>query len=696
MMIRRRLLTFILAVLAASCRRETVEETFEAAPVILISIDTLRADHLPVYGYRSVATPAIDALAADGTLFEHAWSHCPMTLPSHLSMLTGLLPPEHGVRNNLGFRFDATRHPSLPLLLKAKGYSTGAAISSYVLRGETGMRAMFDRYDDAIDPKPGADFSEYQRSGSLTAGIASDWIAEQGQSPFFYFLHLYEPHVPYAPPEPFRSRYASRPYDGEIAAADAILGSFIAALKQHGIYDRAVIILTSDHGEGLGDHGEQQHSILLYQEAIRVPLIVKLPHSRRAGQRVTRPAGLADIAPTVARLTGITLPPTAHSVGLFEAAPADRTIYSETIYPYIQLGWSDLRSAINNRFHYIDGPRPELYDIHKDPRETTNVVQRERRMASALRKQLAPFPRADKVETDIDPEVAARLASLGYIGNARVRADPRSLPNPREVIGVLDQMQRGFALAAAGRLEPATVALRAIVRQHPRLVDVWIRLAEVETAGGNLDAAIRAYRTAIEASPIFSSDVIASLADVQLQAGKIAEAEASANLAMSGSPDKAAPVLVRAALARKDVPAAERLVRDQLTRDNSPANFVLLAEVLKTRGDLEGAMAMLNTAGQRSTGNQQGLFGANALRGEIFALTERPQDAIAAYEDEITAFPGNRAAYARLAVVYFLSGNQKAVDRTMKRLVAANPGARPLAVRTYETFGQNAKAAAYR
>src|SRR5258706_16119 len=357
---RRCLLPLLLPFAVACGRHEPPSPRYERAPVILISVDTLRSDPLPAYGYRGVETPAIDALARDGMLFEHAYSHCPMTLPSHLSMLTGLTPVEHGVRNNLGFRFDAGKTASLPRVLKAHGYATGAAVSSYVLRGDTGLRDAFDYYEDSVNPPPGASFADHQRSGATTTALAEQWIGAHAAQPFFFFLHLYEPHVPYEPPEPYRSRYANR-YDGEIATADAIVGNFVQFLKAKGIYDRAIVVFTSDHGEGLGDHGELQHSILLYREAIQVPLVVKLPASARHGERVSAPAGLIDIARTIAELTGVELKtPSAASL---LSLPPSRDIYSETIYPYVQLGWSDLKSVVNERSHYIDSSRPELYAL---------------------------------------------------------------------------------------------------------------------------------------------------------------------------------------------------------------------------------------------------------------------------------------------------------------------------------------------
>jgi len=257
---------------------------FPNAPVVLISIDTLRADRLPAYGYTKVDTPYLDRFRKDAWLFENAYSPCPMTFPSHVTMLAGLLPQEHGVRNNVGYVFDGSVHPTLPSLLKAHGYATGAAVSSYVLRADTGLAWLFDDYEDSLNPRPGSPFVDYQRSGYTTAAFARDWVEHHKDAPFFFFFHIYEPHLPYEPAEPFRSRYGAT-YDSEVATADDVVGRFLEDLKKLGVYDRAVVIVTSDHGEGLGDHGEEQHSILLYLEAIKVPLMLKLPRRWARGAR---------------------------------------------------------------------------------------------------------------------------------------------------------------------------------------------------------------------------------------------------------------------------------------------------------------------------------------------------------------------------------------------------------------------------
>lgn len=310
---------FALAVLpvVVACRGEgSGVRVPDGTPIVLISIDTLRSDRLPVYGYDEIETPALDALARDGVLFTRAYSHTPLTLPSHVSILTGLLPPEHGVRDNIGYPFDAEAPPYLPALLKQHGYSTGAAVSAFVLRGSTGLNSAFDHYEDRIGVVSGKDLGSLQRPGEETLERALSWLGGVADQPFFLFFHIYEPHSPYEPPEPWASRYRS-PYDGEVAAADAVIGRLVAALQQMGIYDRCLLILLSDHGEGLMDHGEQEHEVLLYRELLQVPLLVKLPGEQRRGTRVGRPVQLIDVVPTVLELLGAEKPGRLNGSSLF-------------------------------------------------------------------------------------------------------------------------------------------------------------------------------------------------------------------------------------------------------------------------------------------------------------------------------------------------------------------------------------------
>src|SRR5450759_104200 len=263
-------------------RRAHVGPRFERAPVILISVDTLRSDRLPMYGYGKVETPALDALRSDGILFERAYSHIPLTLPAHVSLFTGLEPGQHGVLDNAGFRLDPAI-PCLAELLKKAGYATGGAISAIVLNSQSGISRGFDFWDERVGSKRRTSMLDFvQRPGKETSDLLLGWLRHEASHPLFAFLHIYEPHAPYEAPEPYRSRYGDA-YDGEVAYSDAIVGGFLAEPKKIGLYDKAMIFFLSDHGEGLGDHGEMQHGIFLYRESIQIPLLIKLPGGALAG-----------------------------------------------------------------------------------------------------------------------------------------------------------------------------------------------------------------------------------------------------------------------------------------------------------------------------------------------------------------------------------------------------------------------------
>lgn len=704
MSFRTCLTTAFLALTLVHCHRTREAEhlgPFPGAPVIVISIDTLRADHLPSYGYKGVATPSIDRLATDGVLFEHVYSQCPLTLPSHVAALTGLLPTTNGVRNNLGFRYDAAKFVSLPQVLRQQGYATGGAVSSFVLRGDTGLREAFEWYDDNVEERPGVTQSEFQRSGYATAASASKWLGSLGSHSrsFFLLLHLYEPHAPYSPPEPFRSRF-SNPYDGEIATADDIVGGFLATLERFNLYDRSIIVLMSDHGEGLGDHGEQQHGALLYNEEIHVPFIVKLPGNARAGSRVSSNGALVDLPATIESLLGLR-PRKTDGVDMFGPLTPERPIYSETIYPYLQLGWSDLRSLVSARLHYIHSPsRSEMYDLIKDPAERSDVIQEHRREAVRMRQLIAEFPPPTTGSTTIDPETSAKLAALGYVGSVRAAADDASRPNPRDVIGTIDETREAFRLVDEGNLQEGMSRLRALVARNPRLVDVWIRLAEVNLDAGRPEEAIQDYRQAIAAAGPFGGDILIDLAHVLLQVGRLDDAEKTARLAMGSNPRKASALLVRIKGTRGDLAGAEALARELASGSSStPADLELLAEVKVARGDLSGALNLLNDAEHRGGTHGQAMpFGLQALRGEILARTGRRNEAIDAYEKEIAAFPRNMSAYSMLAIVYVEAGRQNDAERTLERLVRANPSSASyeLAAQTMQRVGQTAAAREWR
>ena len=695
------------ALLATACGRATSPGhdaspgRFPGAPVILISVDTLRADRLPAYGYRNVETPHIDGLRRDSVLFERVYSHCPMTLPSHASMFTGSLPTEHGVRNNIGYRFEGERLRTLAEELRERGYAAGAAVSSYVLRSDTGIDDGFEFYEDSIAVATAGATSEHQRPGGETLKHALAWIQGHREQPFFFFLHLYEPHAPYEPPEPFKSRYPDA-YDGEIAAADAIVGELVRSLKASGLYDSAIIIFTSDHGEGLLDHGEDQHGILLYREALWVPLLVKLPGSHQADS-ISRPTPLAHLFGTVLRLVGIDLP--SRPASWFDAGGEARPIYSETLYPRIHLGWSELRSLIDGRYHYIEGPSPELYDLERDPGEARNLITSERRAASRLRQEMQTYPATAAMIDDIgeiDPEEARKLAALGYVGTPRERGSG-PLPNPRDEVKNLARIKAAFRFADERRLDEAIAALRSLLQENPKLLDVWSKLGEVLVESGRYDEAIEVYRSAISHAERFTPDLALALGFAYLKRGETAPAAAHARLALTTHPREANELLARVAIEEGRFDAAEEHARSALERgDSQPATLLLLADIERNAGRVEPALRTVQEAERRAAelgiGRQGRLQGADYLRGDLLARLDRPEEAAAAYRREIAAFPQHLQAYANLAVILMIQGRSAEANELLEEMARSNPhrGAFLLAAKTLEAFEDRQGAARWR
>lgn len=665
---------------------------YDGAPVILISVDTLRSDHLPAYGYQGVQTPAVDALRRDSILFQSAWSHCPMTLPSHVSIFTGLLPTGHGVRNNVGYRLDPQKHRTLARILREHGYRTGAAVSSYVLRSETRIDDGFDSYDDSIPVAASGAISEHQRSGFETLKGAKRWLAAESARPPFLFFHIYEPHAPYAPPEPFRSRYANA-YDGEIAASDAIVGQLIESLKRRGVYDRAIVIFLSDHGEGLMDHGEDQHGILLYREALQVPLMIKLPRSDRRGETIAQPVQLADVFSTILVLTGLQKGP---APLLNPGKP--KPIYAETLYPRIHLGWSELRSLVDSRYHYIEGPKPELYDLTVDREEKRDLASSQRRVLAERRTAMAAFPAQIESIGAVDPEEAAKLAALGYIGTAKNRTGP--LPNPRDQIGQIDEIKAAFALADQRRFDQAVPAFRRLLEANPRLSDAWSKLGEILIAGGRYDEAITAYKTAIAESERFSPDLALGLGFAYLKSGDAMQAVEHAGLAMATSPREAHELTARALIEQHRYREAAEHARAAVDAgDRQPTSLLLLAEVQRAAGAYAEALSTIERAGQRSAElGVPHLYGADYLRGDLLARMDRPAEAAVAYRDEIAQFPEHLQSYANLAVIEFIEGRPRQANATLEEMGRHNPhrGAWELAAKTLAAFGDRAGAARWR
>ncbi|HEY0371160.1 MAG TPA: sulfatase-like hydrolase/transferase [Thermoanaerobaculia bacterium] len=678
---RRRLPLLAALLFALACREKpAVPSTYAGAPVIFVSVDTLRADHLPMFGYRGVETPNLDRLRNDGVLFTSAYAQAPLTLPSHTTVLTGLLPEHHGVRNNIGFHLDA-KVPTIASLLRGAGYRTGAAVSAYVLRGNTGLRESFDFFEDSIENRPGTATGAVQRPGNVTAALATQWIAERGAEPFFFLLHLFEPHSPYEPPAGLREKYANAPYDGEIAAADAIVGEFIDSLKARGIYDRAIIVFFSDHGEGLSQHGEPEHGIFLYREAIHVPLVVKLPSNARAGETIASPVGLVDLLPTIAELTNVAAPARVDGVSLFAAAAPGRRIYSETMYPRIHLGWSELRSLESDRHHYIQAPRSELYDMTADPGETRNILADERRVAASMKEELGKHGTAAATPGAIDPEEARKLAALGYLSATQQPSDG-PLPDPKDRIGEIAEMTRATMLAHEGRDDEAIAAFRGIVAKNPRLSDGWNQLALTLEKRGRYEEAADAYRSAIDHAGALAGEFALSRGSILLRLGRYDEAAQHADLGKSANPAGARLLLARIALARKDLRTAEteaRAARDEPSAHHAAS--VVLAQTLAEQGRLDEALTIIDATAPVDS--------RDSTRGDVLARMQRNAEAIEAFRRSIAAYPHTITAYARLAIVYTVTGRNADARAALEEMLRNNPSAeaQQLAAKTRHELG---------
>lgn len=700
---RGRLVLVVLAVLVVlSGCRGSEPGPYKDAPIILISVDTLRSDRLPAYGYGKVKTPALDALRRESVLFERAYSHVPLTLPSHATILSGQLPGEHGVRDNSGYLFDAKRTPYLPKILKEAGYKTGAAVSTFVLRAETGLADGFDFYEADIDVRATESLGNSQRSGRETSRAALDWVKSVSSEPFFLFFHIYEPHTPYAPEAAFAG-YAD-PYDGEVATADAIVGELLDGLKAQGVYDKAIVLLLSDHGEGLRDHGEQEHGIFLYREALQVPLMLKLPQGERSGSTVKAPAQLLDVFPTLLQLAGLSVPeapaamkdkPVGVSLLSLDAAGApQRTVFAETFYPRLHFGWSELFSAVRGGSHYIDAPEPELYDLAADPAERTNVLTRERRTLGELRKAVAGARVPLAAPSAVDAETAAKLAALGYSG-AAVDAGDGPLPDPKRQIHTLDGLGRALHLFSQQRYAEAVPLFQGLVEVNPLMLDAWENLGQSLQKLGRYDEALAAYDRAMKVSG-GAGHVALAMASALLDMQRLDEARTHAEIGLPTSPAVAHNLLAQIALNEKDLATAEKEARAALeARGSRLGPVVTLASILQVQGKLEEGLRLTDQAtGEMGVGQKfPGLF---LVRGDLLARLGRAGEAEEAFLREIRDFPGDTAGYTRLAVLYAAAGRPQDAVAAIRNMIEnqRSPAAYAAAVKTLRILGDPQGAAA--
>ncbi|MGB9836335.1 MAG: sulfatase-like hydrolase/transferase [Candidatus Saccharicenans sp.] len=507
----------------------------EKPNVILITLDTTRADHLPLYGYSGVSTPNLDRLGQAGVVFEQCATVSPQTLPAHCSIMTGYYPPYHGVRVN-GNNALADSQVTLAEVFSAAGYKTAAFIGAFVLDGRWGLKQGFDFYDDRFDLKKykQLDLGLVQRRGDEVVSSALAWLEKNKDRPFLAWVHLYDPHLPYEPPEPYFSRYNYYPpvslYDGEIAFMDEQIGRLYDWLKSQKLDRKTIIVLVGDHGEGLGDHGELAHGYFIYDYAIHVPLIVVTPFKEFAGRRVNSQVSVVDVFPTVCQLAGLTGPGTqGRSLLNLMKLRKEKEIpaYCESLTPNLHYGWSPLLGLRTSRYKFIDAPRPELYDLVQDPKEQEDVQNRYPEIGLSLKRELdslvekisagAPAPQP----ANLDAETMQRLAALGYIGAAiKMQTRPaKDLADPKDKLEIYELIQQSGDLINHDRYAEAAEKLERALSLEPSMPQARLLLATCYSELGRKGEAKQIYDGLLKEDPN-SVQALIGLANILLEEGR--------------------------------------------------------------------------------------------------------------------------------------------------------------------------------
>jgi len=486
----------------------------ERPNVVLVTLDTTRADRMGFLGSTRGLTPALDALARQGTVFEKAFAQAPITTVSHATILSGTYPQFHRV-NDFGVPLPASV-PWLPDLLRAQGYRTAAFVGSLILDPRGGLAPGFDRgfdtYDAGFKAKRGKEsrYATMERRGEEVVSRALAWLGQRPPGPFFLWVHLYDAHDPYEAPEPFRSRFAKAPYDGEVAYVDAQVGKLVAGLRAAQLLDGTAVAVIADHGESLGEHGESTHGVFLYDPTIHVPVLLKRPAGRDAGRRVTARVSAVDLAPTLLEIAGVTAPAAIQGQSLLalSSAPraADRPAYAETDYPRRAFGWSSLAAWRGDRFLYVKAPRRELYDLAADPAAAHNVAEERKAVADGVARTLEEFRRrtasdgSGSAAPALDPQLAEKLASLGYVSTGAVAPSATGI-DPKDKVAVANTLHDAILSLENGETTRAGTLLERVIATDPQIPMAQLQLGIARCRERKYALAIAPLRRAIELQP---------------------------------------------------------------------------------------------------------------------------------------------------------------------------------------------------
>jgi arylsulfatase A-like enzyme/Flp pilus assembly protein TadD len=620
--------------------------------LLLITLDTLRADHLGAYGYEGVETPNIDRLGAEGVRFERVTTTVPVTLPAHASIMTGLNPFAHGVRNNGSFvlRDDAV---TLAEVLRDRGYATGGFIGAVVLEAQFGIAQGFDDFNGMAQYQARTGDLSGERPGEDVVARASEWIRGR-RSPFFAWAHMYDPHDPYAPPEPYAGRYADNPYDGEVAYVDEMVGRLLQELADIGAADNTLVVVTADHGEGLGDHGEGGHSFFVYDSTVRVPLIFWAPGVVPAGVVPAGGTSVADIFPTVLSLLGVA--PSARQGGgsgadgidlspRFHDPDAEGTAaYAESLLPYLDFGWSELRALVSGGYKYIAAPEPELYNLAEDPGEADNLVDVEVARADAMEEELAALVGGDDVTAAtgvaVDADSVAALQALGYLAGGGPGRDRRDI-DPKDMVVTYETFVAGLVDAtdaiADGRYGDANETLVRLDELVPDQYVVYYYFGQLAFEAGDPETSVDVLEHALELNPSYLPTYT----------------QLAASLHAAG-----------------DVAAALDLIAQ--AQAMFPNNFSLTLQrgaIAHDTGDLDGALAAYLLAERLDPDHPELL----ERMGHLHLLRQQPRDAVVVLRRLVEVTPTSAPAWAQLAFGLAQTGQGQEAQSALARALELDP-----------------------
>ncbi len=678
----------VVSILTACAAPEPEPEPKPPAPsFLLVTLDTTRADHLEPYGADGVETPVLQSLAQGGVVFERAYAVTPVTLPSHASLFTGLDPPSHGVRNN-GIHSLGSSTTTLAEVLLGEGYRTAAFVSAAVLERRYGLDQGFEVYDDDLAAgRPKAPRMVAERPAEVTVDAAHAWLNTLGQEQtFFLWVHLFDPHAVYAPPEPFASRFREQPYDGEIAYVDAQLGRLLEHSRLS--VDDLMVMVIADHGESLGEHGEASHGMLAYDATLRIPWIVRPPGGggTAAPLRLRHEVSQVDLLPTALDLLGLedalealradrpldgsSQGPAIRSQGA-EGVEA-RILYAETLVPFHTYGWARIRSVRRAGWKWIDAPAPELYHLPADPGERHNLLLTKGERARELRDDLAR--RANDAEQHnelpVDAATQEKLRSLGYL-TARGSPDRRQRPDPKLMIEVHRAIERAQAALYRHDFEHAGNELRQVLERDPENLTALADLAKALAEQGELDEAIELARRALELDPDNASLVL-GLAVLLGRAGDDPSALEALEAALAIDPNSLDAGLEKVrALVRLDRPddAVDLLQLLAAEHPGQPRIDIGVAELVEgPAGEIQAAEARLRRAVEREPYLVHGWRALGSLLAE-----DRPEDAVAVYRQALAFQPRDGTLRARLGVLLARQGVPEAEEHLRAAVAALRP-----------------------